>query len=113
MTDEQIEALLQRYELRAPDDGLKERILTAAETAPSVTLAAGDYRLLLAAAVLILAVVLSDPDAPGTPTSAIEAAWRAEVEAAAEAIGGDQQALKLAEMLVPRPESLDLEEETW
>ena len=113
MTDEQIEELLRRYELRAPGRSLESRILTAAVGSPSVRLGIFDYRLLLAAAVLILAVVLTAPRTHPAPANAADRAWRAEVEAAAAAIGGDEQALKLAEMLVPRPKLLDLEEEAW
>jgi hypothetical protein len=47
------------------------------------------------------------------PPNGADLAWRAEVEAAAAAIGGDEQALKLAELLVPRPKLLDLEEGAW
>jgi hypothetical protein len=113
MTDEQIEEMLRRYELRAPGRGLESRILTVAGGPPSVRLGVSDYRLLLAAAVLILAVVFTAPVTQRVPANAADLAWRAEVEAAAAAIGGDEQALKLAEMLVPRPKLLDLEEGAW
>ena len=113
MTDEQIEDLLRRYELRSPGRSLELRILTAAEGPPSVRLGIFDYRLLLAAAVLTLAVVLTAPKTRPAPANAADRAWRAELEAAAAAIGGDEQALKLAEMLVPRPTLLDLEEGAW
>jgi len=113
MTDEQIEELLRRYELRAPGRGLESRILTAAEGPPSVRLGVIDYRLLLTAAVLLLAVVYTAPTTRPVRATAADRAWRAEVEAAAAAIGGDEQALKLAEMLVPRSKLLELEEEAW
>ena len=113
MTDDQIEELLRRYELRAPGRGLESRILTAAEGPPSVRLSVFDYRLLLASAVLILAVVFTAPRAQRVRANAADLAWRAEVAAAAAAIGGDEQALKLAEMLVPRPQPLDFEEGAW
>jgi hypothetical protein len=113
MTDDQIEELLRRYELRAPGRSLESRILTAAEGPPSVRLGVLDYRLLLAAAVLILAAVFTAPMTQRVPPNGADLAWRAEVEAAAAAIGGDEQALKLAELLVPRPKLLDLEEGAW
>ena len=113
MTDEQIEELLRRYELRAPARGLESRILTGAEGLPSVRLGVIDYRLLVTAAVLLLAVAYTAPMTRHVRATAADRAWRAEVEAAAAAIGGDEQALKLAEMLVPRPKLLDLEEEAW
>ena len=112
MTDDQIEELLRRYQLSAPDTGLESRILTAAEKPRSVTLGVVDYRLLLAAAVLVLAVILSDPDKPSAPRPS-EIAWRAEVAAAAAAIGGDERALELAELFVPRPQKSEFEEEPW
>ena len=112
MTDDQIEDLLRRYELRAPDAGVESRILTAAERPRSVTLGVVDYRLLLAAAVFILAVILSDPDTPRVPRPT-EVAWRAEVAATAAVIGGDERALELAALLVPPPQKSESEEEAW
>ena len=112
MTDDQIEDVLRRYQLSGPVEGLESRILTAADRPRSVTLGVADYRLLLAAAVLILAVILSDPDTPSVPRH-VDASWRAEVAAAAAVIGGDERALELAEVMVPAPQKSESEEETW
>ena len=67
MTDEQVEDLLRRYEPRAPDAAVGSRIVTAAVNPRSVTLRATDYKLLLAAAVFILAAILSDQETPRLP----------------------------------------------
>ena len=112
MTDEQVEDLLRRYEPRAPDAAVGSRIVTAAVNPRSVTLRATDYKLLLAAAVFILAAILSDQETPRLPRPS-DVSWRAEVTAIGDAIGGDEGALELAEWLVPPPRESEFEEETW
>lgn len=112
MTDDQIEDLLRRFEPRGPNVAVGARIVAAAEKPRSVTLGAADYRLLLAAAVFILAMILSDPETPGVPGPS-DVAWRAEVAAAAALLGGDDRALELAESLVPPPRKAEYEEDTW
>lgn len=116
MTDEQLEAMLTRFQPAAPDAAVRARVLAAAADR-RVPLTSWDWTLAAAAAVLLVAALATDAHRPPAAETALDAAWRAEVAQVAESIGGDDRARQLAATLVPRPEPLVMlepqQEELW
>jgi hypothetical protein len=107
MTDEELEQLLGRHRLAAPQSSLRTRVLAAANGEPHrVRLGVFDWGLGAAAVVLLAAWAASEPRELPRAVSADEIAWHQAVDQIAGALGPEREARQAAELLVPRPEAV-------
>jgi hypothetical protein len=104
MTDEQIEAALNRYRPGAPSSSLRQRVLDAAARPDRVPLVAIDWSLAAVATLVIAVASFTGSDSRRESPSEIDNAWRQEVELLTVSAGGGAAARYFAELSLERPE---------
>jgi hypothetical protein len=99
MQDDEIEAALRRYRARDPRGDLRRRVLEAAATDIAPREVAWFWGPLAAAAILVLwfTAHVSRIEAERDPLR------EADVARVAEALGGGEEAVRYAELIVPQP----------
>ena len=103
MSEHEIEDVLGRYRVAGPPAELRGRVLAGRPSSALVRLAAIDYALAAAAAIVLAVWVGSEASRPAARENALEVARRQAVEQLTIELGGDDAARQFAELAVPAP----------
>ena len=105
MTDDELEARLGRYAVAAAPPELRARVVDGlrGQVRGLVPITRLDWALGAAAAALVVAVALTDPGSP-QEANAAEVVWQADVRDVAASLGGGEDAVRYAQMVVARPD---------
>jgi hypothetical protein len=102
MNDQQLEAVLQRYQVGEPPAGLRARVLDGRAVDRRVRLGAVDLALAAAAAVLLISwAATATPSLTAQQIAAAQAARHEAVEQLAAELGAGEQSRRVAELAVP------------
>ena len=110
MNDDELEVMLRRYKGVDPPASVRARVVTA-RGPRRVPLTRLDWVLAAAALLLTAGAALTDPDLSDTAVSEVQAAWEMSVAELAATMGGGDEALAYAQMVVPQPELMPPGEE--
>jgi hypothetical protein len=117
MTDEQIEAALNRHRPAAPSSSLRQRVLDPNARPDRVPLVAIDWSLAAAAMLVIAVASFTSSDSRHESPSEVDDAWRQQVQLLTLSAGGGETARFFAELSLERPQpSVMLDtamEEAW
>ena len=102
MNDEELEQTLRRYRAADAHASLRARVLAPA-TNRRVPLTRWDWTLACTALGLIVLALGTDPDVSPAAASAAERAWELQVEELAASMGGGDEAVRYATLVLPRP----------
>lgn len=102
MNDDELEVRLRRYRGSDAPASLRTRVLTP-KPPRLVALTVLDWGLVAAALVLVAVSLATSPELSDEVSTPTDAAWEASVEDLAAAIGGGEDAVRYARMVVPRP----------
>lgn len=102
MNDDELEATLRRFRGIDPEASLRLRVL-GPRSQGRVPLTRLDWALVAAAVLLTAGAVVTDRDLSDAAVSEAQSAWEMSVEELAAAMGGGDEALAYAQLVVPWP----------